>query len=72
MKTVANLRPGESGLIKNVIESDVSLKLLDMGCLPGEKVTLKNIAPLGDPICIQIAGYDLILRLNEASTLELK
>lgn len=72
MKTVANLVKGESGLIENVAESEISLKLLDMGCLPGEKVKMKYAAPLGDPICIQISGYDLILRLDEASTIELK
>lgn len=72
MKTVASLNPGETGLIANVAESEISLKLLDMGCLPGEKVKMKYTAPLGDPICIQISGYDLILRLNEASTIELK
>jgi len=71
LKTVAHLRPGESGFIKNITVSDISLKLLDMGCLPGEKVTLKYKAPLGDPLCIHVAGYDLILRINEASDIEL-
>ena len=72
MKTVANLLPGESGLVKNVAESEITLKLLDMGCLPGENVQLKYKAPLGDPICIHISGYDLVLRLEEASKIELK
>jgi ferrous iron transport protein A len=72
LKTVANLVPGESGFIENVAESEILLKLLDMGCLPGERVMMKYIAPLGDPICINISGYDLILRLDEASTIELK
>ena len=72
MKTVANLNPGESGLIENVAESEISLKLLDMGCLPGEKVKMKYAAPLGDPICIRLSGYDLVLRLDEALMIELK
>jgi len=37
-----------------------------MGCVPGEKVTMDIIAPLGDPISIQVSGYTLSLRLNEA------
>ena len=37
-----------------------------MGCLPGEKVVLEQIAPLGDPVSITVAGYTLSLRLNEA------
>ena len=37
-----------------------------MGFIPGETVTVEQIAPLGDPISIQVAGYNLSLRLNEA------
>ena len=37
-----------------------------MGCIPGEIVKVDQIAPLGDPISITIAGYHLSLRLNEA------
>lgn len=37
-----------------------------MGCLPGEEVMVEQIAPLGDPISIRIAGYSLSLRKNEA------
>ena len=39
---------------------------MEMGCVPGEKVSVDMIAPLGDPISIQVAGYTLSLRLNEA------
>jgi ferrous iron transport protein A len=46
----------------------MSLKLLQMGCTPGEKVVIDNIAPLGDPIAISISGYMLSLRKAEAST----
>ena len=37
-----------------------------MGCVPGEKIIIDQIAPLGDPISILVAGYHLSLRLNEA------
>jgi ferrous iron transport protein A len=40
--------------------------LMEMGCIPGEKVKVEQIAPLGDPISITVAGYCLSLRLNEA------
>jgi len=43
-----------------------------MGCLPGEKITLTKIAPLGDPIAIEISGYELSLRKDEASTVVLE
>jgi ferrous iron transport protein A len=39
---------------------------MEMGCIPGERILLEQVAPLGDPICISVAGYHLSLRLNEA------
>ncbi len=40
-----------------------------MGCVPGEIVMVDQIAPLGDPISIQVAGYHLSLRINEAENI---
>ncbi len=37
-----------------------------MGCVPGERITVDQIAPFRDPISITVAGYQLSLRLNEA------
>lgn len=45
---------------------DIHLKLMEMGCVPGETVSITKIAPLGDPISISVAGYSLSLRRNEA------
>jgi ferrous iron transport protein A len=39
---------------------------MEMGCLPGEKIMIEQVAPLGDPISVTVAGYSLSLRLNEA------
>ena len=39
---------------------------MEMGCVPGEHVKVEQVAPLGDPISISVAGYNLSLRLNEA------
>ncbi len=71
MKTLADLKRGESGYIKEIRESLITHKLLDMGCLPGEKITVRFHAPLGDPMCVRISGYDLVLRMEEAGTIEL-
>ena len=46
--------------------SELELKLMEMGCLPGEEIVVEQIAPLGDPISVRIAGYSLSLRKNEA------
>jgi len=70
-KTVANLLPGESGKICCFKDNKLALKLLDMGCLPGTEVEMKFKAPLGDPICINVNGYRLSLRVDEADTISL-
>ena len=66
--TLADLIKGESAVIDSFTDSETSLKLLEMGCLPGEKVTVRKIAPFGDPIAISVSGYLLSLRKSEAST----
>jgi ferrous iron transport protein A len=70
--TLANLKKGESAIISEIEETPIIHKLMDMGCLPGERVTLKYKAPLGDPLCIQIAGYELILRTEEARSIRVQ
>jgi len=64
---LSDLKPGERGKIKCFQSSDLELKLMEMGCLPGEEVIVEQVAPLGDPISIRISGYLLSLRLNEAN-----
>ncbi|MCC6252612.1 MAG: ferrous iron transport protein A [Bacteroidia bacterium] len=64
---LSDLRVGEQAIILQFKEQNIALKLMEMGCLPGEKVFLERVAPLGDPIAIQVAGYSLSLRKNEAS-----
>lgn len=72
MKTLDTLKIGQSGIIKELTRKDLALKLIEMGCLPGEKITLTKIAPLGDPIAIEISGYELSMRKEEASTVVLE
>ncbi|HEX2534684.1 MAG TPA: FeoA family protein [Chitinophagaceae bacterium] len=64
---LSELRPGQKGKIRGFQSSDLELKLMEMGCIPGEDVVVEQIAPLGDPISIRIAGYSLSLRKNEAA-----
>ncbi len=72
MKTLDKLKIGESGIIKSFSKKDLALKLIEMGCLPGEKITLSKIAPLGDPIVIEVSGYQLSMRKEEASAVVLE
>lgn len=63
------MEPGQQGIIQKFNNDDLLLKLMEMGCLPGEKITLEQVAPLGDPISVSISGYSLSLRLNEAENI---
>ena len=65
-KKLSELKPGQSAIIKKFNSTELFLKLMEMGCLPGERVVLEQVAPLGDPISITVAGDTLSLRLNEA------
>lgn len=60
---------GENGVVlKITAEGKIKRRLFDMGVTPGANITLKKIAPLGDPIQVLIRGYDLTLRRDEAKT----
>jgi ferrous iron transport protein A len=50
----------------------MSVKLMEMGCLPGEPIVVERLAPLGDPMAITVSGYQLSLRKQEASTIILQ
>jgi ferrous iron transport protein A len=54
------------GSISDLTGDDIHVKLMEMGCVPGETVSITKIAPLGDPISIAVAGYNLSLRRTEA------
>ena len=66
MKRLSQIKQGKIVRIVSFEDNDLFIKLMEMGCLPGEKVVLEQIAPLGDPVSISVAGYTLSLRLNEA------
>ncbi len=66
MKKLSEIKVRSTVIIKAFNNDALFLKLMEMGCVPGEKVTVDQIAPLGDPISISVAGYQLSLRLNEA------
>ncbi|MBL7747660.1 MAG: ferrous iron transport protein A [Chitinophagaceae bacterium] len=63
---LSDLKPGQEGIIKEFQNNDIFLKLMEMGCVPGERILMEQIAPLGDPISVSVSGYHLSLRLNEA------
>lgn len=69
-RSVSDLKKGEKAVIKSFKDRMMSLKLLEMGCVPGCEVRLDAVAPFGDPICVNIGGcYCLSLRRNEAESI---
>ena len=71
--TLDALKTGQSAVIEKVGgQGALRLRFLDMGLVPGPRVTLMKVAPMGDPIEIRLRGYELTLRLDEARWIEVK
>ena len=71
MVTIADLKKGETGIIKDFIDDYFPIKLLDLGCLPGSVVEIVQVAPLNDPIYINVDGSHIAIRRSTASKIEL-
>ncbi|GAA4309467.1 FeoA family protein [Pontixanthobacter gangjinensis] len=70
--TVANLKRGQRGIIKEFSAEMVPLKLLEMGCLPGNEVELVQTAPFQDPMYLNINGSHLAIRKETALLIEIE
>lgn len=68
-KSLNFLKKGQTAVIENISGANQELqnKLLTLGMVQGSNIEVKSIAPLGDPITIRVKGFDLSLRLREAS-----
>jgi len=64
--TLADLKRGQQGIIKDVSSIHIPLKLLEMGCLPGNSVELVQVAPFADPMYLNINGSHLAIRKETA------
>ncbi|MDH5673401.1 MAG: ferrous iron transport protein A [Myxococcales bacterium] len=69
--SLSDLVPGSSCIIQKVgCERAVTRRLMEMGLLPGTRVTVTRVAPLGDPIELRVRGYALSIRHAEAASVE--
>ena len=68
--TISSLKKGEKARIEAFDVEAIPLKLLEMGCLPGNVVELLQIAPFGDPLYLNINGCHLAIRLETAREIE--
>ena len=70
---LSELKTGESAVIQNVGgQGELRQHFLDMGIIPGAEVTLVKFAPMGDPMELQVHGYELTLRLSEAEKIQIQ
>lgn len=70
--TISNLAIGQKAIIKDFDINNIPLKLLEMGCLPGNMVEVIQIAPFGDPLYLNINDSHLAIRLETASIIEVE
>ena len=66
-KKLSEVSIGKEVTISSFENDGIFLNLMEMGLVPGETVVIEQIAPLGDPISLSVAGYQLSLRINEAA-----
>ncbi len=72
MLTVADLKQGQKGTIQEASQEALPVKLLELGCLPGHVVKLVQIAPLNDPLYIEVDGSRMMIRRTLAQHIALK
>jgi len=72
LKTLADLKIGQKALILDFNIDNIPLKLLEMGCLPGNVVELLQIAPLGDPIYINVNDSHVAIRKETAGEINIE
>ncbi|MEO6219416.1 MAG: FeoA family protein [Ginsengibacter sp.] len=69
---LSNIKPGTKVKIKSFENDEIILKLMEMGLLPEEEITVWKKAPWGDPIYVLVAGYSLSLRMDEAEKINVE
>lgn len=69
---MSELKKGEQGIVESFSDEEFSAKLMEMGFLPGETVQVDLVAPLGDPVAVTVAGYQISLRKSEAACIIIK
>lgn len=71
--TLRELKPGEEGIVASIgTKGPMKRRIMDMGVTPGAAIKVIKVAPLGDPIEVNIRGYELSLRKEEANLIEIK
>ncbi len=70
--TLRDLKPGEEGVVARIGDrGPMRRRIMDMGVTPGVLIKVVKVAPLGDPIEVNLRGYELSLRKDEAAQIEI-
>jgi ferrous iron transport protein A len=69
--SIAQLKRGQKGIIKEFADDLLPIKLLELGCLPGNEVELVQVAPLKDPLYINVNGSHIAIRRAMAQMIEI-
>lgn len=71
--SICDLKLGQIGTIDKISgDEKLTKRLLALGCIEGTEITLKRIAPLGDPLIVNLRGFDLAIRKKDARNIFLK
>lgn len=70
--TLKDLKPGQQGIVEGIAATgSMKRRIMDMGITPGVEIRVIKAAPLGDPIEVNVRGYELSLRKEEAKQIEM-
>ena len=73
MKTLKELKVGQKGTVVKIhSEGAIKRRIMDMGLTKGVEIYVRKVAPLGDPIELNLRGYELSLRKEDAETIEVE
>lgn len=73
IKTVDKLKPGEKGIVESLgCSGAIRRRIIDMGITPGAVIVMRKTAPMGDPIEINVRGYELSIRKSEAQDIRIE
>lgn len=71
--SIYDLKPGDKGFVHSVIgDEKLAKRLLALGCTEGTEIAVKTAAPLGDPIIINLRGFNLAIRKKDAKNIRIK
>lgn len=72
VQCLSDLKPGQTGIIQQLLgNDDTHLRLMELGMLPGTMVRCLRAAPFGDPLEVEVRGYNLSLRREEAASISI-